>query len=103
MTTTLRQVPEVRFGLGHFSILVAVAAITVLGVAPHPALLAMLLVTVVWASRLPLGLATALGGVAWAYYTGFVVNELGQLTFGTADLMRLILLLVVAAAAHWSR
>lgn len=103
MTTTLRQVPEVRFGLGHFSILVAVAVIMTLGVQPHPALLAMLVVTVVWASRLPLGLATALGGVAWAYYTGFVVNELGQLTFGTGDLVRLILLLLVAAAAHWSR
>ncbi len=103
MTTTLRQVPEVRFGLGHFSILVAVAVIMTLGVHPHPALLAMLVVTVVWASRLPLGLATALGGVAWAYYTGFVVNELGQLTFGTGDLVRLVLLLVVAAAAHWSR
>ena len=103
MSTTLRQVPEVRFGLGHFSILVGIATIVTLHVAPHPALLVVLLLTVVWASRLPLGLAAALGGVAWAYYTGFVVNELGQLTFDTADLMRLILLLVVAAAAHWSR
>jgi len=102
MTTTLWQVPEVRFGAGHGSVLVAVAVVTTLGITPHPALLVLLLVTMVSASRLPLGFATALGAVAWAYYTGFVVNQYGQLTFTAGDLGRLVLLLTVAAAAHWS-
>ena len=103
MTTTLWQVSPVRFGAGHGSVLLTVAVITGLGVPAEPALLALLAVTVVWGSRMPLVLATGLGAVAWAYYTGFVVNQFGQLTFATADVARLILLLAAAAAAHWSR
>lgn len=103
MTTTLRKVPQVRFGAGHGSVLVTVAAVTVLGLAPHPALVLVGAVAAGWAVQLPLLPAVALGAVAWAYYTGFVVNQYGQLTFAVGDLARLGLLLAVAAAAHWCR
>jgi uncharacterized RDD family membrane protein YckC len=103
MTSTLWEVPQVRFGAGHGSVLVTVAAVTVLGLAPHPALLVVGAVMAGWTTRLSLIPAVALGAVAWAYYTGFVVNQYGQLTFAAGDLARLGLLLAVAAAAHWCR
>jgi hypothetical protein len=102
MATTLWQLPQVRFGAGYGTVMVATVVVTAMRLAPDPALLVLGLVTVLWASRLPLGLATALGAVSWAYYTGFVVNQYGQLTFAAGDLIRLVLLLVVASAAHWS-
>ena len=43
-----------------------------------------------------------LGLVAWAYFTGFVTNSLGVLTFDAADLARLALLVVVGCTAHWA-
>lgn len=92
-----------RFGVAHGAVLVTMVVITVFGMAEVAALGAVVVVTVAWASRLPLRFATALGVVAWAYYTGFAVNEYGQLTFAPADLARLVLLIVCAAAAHWSR
>ena len=93
----------VRFGVAHGAVLVTMSVISILGMAEVAALVAVGVVTVAWAIRLPLRFAMALGVVAWAYYTGFVVNEYGQLTFAPADLARLVLLVACAAAAHWSR
>lgn len=41
------------------------------------------------AARLPWLVAVALGVIAWAFFTGFVENTFGQLTFAAGDLVRL--------------
>ena len=48
--------------------------------------------------RLPWQYAVLTGLTAWACLTGFVVNELGQLTFAGADLVRLLVLVAVSAS-----
>ena len=45
--------------------------------------------------------AAVLGLVAWAYFTGFVTNSLGELTFAPDDLARLALLVALCGTAHW--
>jgi hypothetical protein len=93
----------VRFGAANGTVLISAAAFTSLQISPHLALAVLILVTVAWASVLPLGFASALGAVSWAYYTGFVVNSFGVLTFTGSDSVRLLVLLTLAVAAHWSR
>ena len=56
-------------------------------------------VAVLGSLALPVRLAAIVGLGAWAFDTGFVVNAGGQLTFGSPDLERLVLLVLVAAAA----
>jgi hypothetical protein len=60
--------------------------------------LALVLVVGVTVARLPWHYAVLTGLTAWACLTGFVVNELGQLTFAGADLVRLLVLVAVSAA-----
>lgn len=94
-----------RFGAAHGTALLAAAAFTGLHVAPHPALVLLTVLTVGWACILPLGFAAGTGVVFWAYYTGFVINGYGALTFTAGDLGRLVLLVTLAVtvttAAHW--
>lgn len=52
--------------------------------------LVMVLVTVVLGSALmPVGPSALLGASTWAFYTGFVTNAAGVLTFHHGDLVRL--------------
>lgn len=66
--------------------------------APSPAGVAVLLVVTALACPvLPRPAALLLGVTGWALATGFLVNGLGQLTFGGADLLRLAAYAGVAA------
>ena len=51
-----------------------------------------------------MGGSASLGLIAWAWYTGFVENTYGQLTFATDDVRRLAAFVltsaVVAALSH---
>jgi len=65
---------------------------------PSPAGVAVLLVLTALASPVLTRAAAILLGVAgWALATGFLVNGLGQLTFGPGDLLRLAAYAGVAA------
>lgn len=88
-TTSLLDVDHVRTGIGGGSLLVVTSALVVTRV-PTPAFSAVLVVaTMVVASAVGRPGALLLGVTGWALCTGFGVNELGQLTFAPADLLRL--------------
>lgn len=110
MTTTLHtrserarlgRLPTVRFGAAYGTVMITAAVFTATHLAAHPAIVVLLAVTVAWSSRLTLGFAIALGIVSWAYFTGFVVNDYGALTFTSGDLVRLALFVALSGAAHW--
>ena len=92
----------VRFGLGQCGLVATLLLADVAHLADVPTLLAVCLATTLAASYLPAAWAGLLGLVAWAYFTGFVTNRFGVLTFDGADLARLVLLVAVGCAAHWA-
>ena len=92
----------VRFGLGQCGLVATLLVAAAVRLADVPTLLAVCLATTLAASYLPGPWAALLGLVAWAYFTGFVTNSLGVLTFDAADLARLALLVAVGCTAHWA-
>jgi len=102
-TSALWQLDAVCFARAQVDVVVALFACAAFGVSQLFALVVVAAVTVVHAGRLPISAAVGLGLVTWAYFTGFVVNRYGRLTFEGPDLVRLALLLGCAAAAHWRR
>lgn len=103
MTSALWQLVATRFALAQVAVVAALFACAGVGMAEPLALAAVGAVTLLAARRLPAVFGIGLGVVAWAYFTGFVVNRYGQLTFADGDLARLGLLLACAGAAHWRR
>ncbi|HSV40558.1 MAG TPA: hypothetical protein VLI04_17475 [Nocardioidaceae bacterium] len=95
--------PALRFAYAQGAIVAVLFAAALLELDPWPTLITVGIVTMRYASRLPEAYAVVLGLVAWAFYTGFVTNAYGLLTFDDADLARLALLMGVSAAAHWTR
>jgi hypothetical protein len=95
----LREVPEVRFGLAQAAVLVAATLCERLGADVATGTVVLTGVAAAGSVRLPLRLAALVGLSAWAFVTGFVVNAGGQLTFGAADLDRLVLVELVALVA----
>lgn len=59
----------------------------------------LLVTTTVYALVVAWPLAASLGLVSWAFYTGFVTNRFGQLTFAPRDL---VLLAVLVSFATWA-
>jgi hypothetical protein len=89
-----------------FGIAVALVILTLLvtglaGLGAVPSAAAVILVGGLAAARLPGLIALALGGVAWAFFTGFIENSFGQLTFAEGDVARLAAFSVATAVlAH---
>lgn len=100
-TPTVWQLDAVLFARGQVLVIAALFACGATGLARPLALATVVVVTLSWAGRLTLPFALALGASAWAFYTGFVTNRYGELTFEGPDLIRLALLVACAAAAHW--
>jgi len=96
-------VPAVRFAYSQSAVIGALLLCGLLSAAAPITLAVVCTVTVASACRLPLPLASLLGLVSWAYFTGFVTNQYGVLTFDPLDLVRLALLVALGVAAHWSR
>ena len=95
-SASLTDVAAVRFGVAGL----AVVAVTTTCRLLHPGLghVVLAYAAATWALCLvlPWAYAAGIGATAWACLTGFVVNELGQLTFARSDLLRLLLLMSVA-------
>ena len=102
-TSALWQLDAVLFARGQTHVVLALAVCAAAGLADPVVFLTLVLVTVAWAGRLTLPFAIWLAAASWAFFTGFVTNQYGQLTFDGSDLARLALLLACAAAAHWRR
>jgi hypothetical protein len=91
----LSRLAEVRLGVATVLLFATTAALVSLHVPAVAALTALFVQTVLSSLLLRDGrLALLLSLTGWALGTGFVVNRLGQLTFTTADLVRLAALVV---------
>ena len=97
----MAHLSAVRFGLAQCALVAVLLACAAVRLDAISTLVAVCLVTSAAALVLPLRWAAVLGLVAWAFFTGFVTNHLGQLTFATPDLARLALLVTVGGTAHW--
>ncbi len=102
-SSPLRRLPSVRLGLAQGAVVILVLCCRMLGVGAPLTLVLVSGITVACAVGLPTGFGLALGLVAWAWFTGFVANSYGLLTFTGPDLVRLALLSCCGAAAHWIR
>jgi hypothetical protein len=90
----LQDEPGIRFGLGNGALIVTVMACVVLRLNGMYALMALGAVVVLATAAAPVAVGVLLGSSSWAFYTGFVENAYGQLSFHPADLARLAALVV---------
>lgn len=100
----LTSVPEVHLGVANVVVLLVATICHTLTVGVRPADVVMLLIVALSCVGLPVRYAALTGLSAWGFLTGFVVNDGGLLTFATADLLRLAILVglgvTVSAVAH---
>lgn len=102
-TETLWQLDAARFARGQAGVIAVLFVCCAAGMTHQLVLVGVGAATVAYARWLPAPFAIALGLVAWAYFTGFVTNRYGELSFTAPDLASLGLLLACAVAAHWRR
>jgi hypothetical protein len=81
--------PGVRLGIAGGVLFVATGAAVALHLPHGYAAAALLILTLLCCPVLPRAGAVFLGISGWAMTTGFVENDLGQLTFASHDLLRL--------------
>jgi hypothetical protein len=89
--------PGVRFGIAHGGVLLAAFAAAALSLDPAWALGLLGLTAFAAGFALSPTWASGLGISAWAFYTGFLENDLGQLTLSAADLLHLGALVCLGA------
>lgn len=100
-TTTTRRVtdqPGVRFGIANASLVIALVVAGAAGLGSVETELVAVLVAGLTSVGLPLMMTTWMGLIGWAWFTGFVENEYGQLTFADGDVRRLLLFAVATVA-----
>jgi hypothetical protein len=93
----------VRLGIAGGALFVATAVVVGVPVPQGYAAAALLVLTTACCLALPVGAALFLAVAGWALSTGFVANNLGELTFGPHDLLRLATYLAVAALVARAR
>jgi hypothetical protein len=99
---SLREVTEIRMGLGAGGLFLTTAILVALNLRSGPAMIALFLQTGMSCLALERRSAAFLLGVTgWALCTGFVVNQLGDLTLAGPDLARLAAWLVWAQTCCW--
>ncbi|MER6951785.1 hypothetical protein ABT294_48000 [Nonomuraea sp. NPDC000554] len=84
---------------GAFALVVAACAVAALIVPAAEGVVALAAVVgafSIWSRHLVAGLAS--GAMAWCFATGFLVNDMGTLTFTAPDGVRLVAFLAVGAA-----
>ncbi|MFC4785739.1 hypothetical protein ACT8ZV_14770 [Nocardioides sp. MAHUQ-72] len=95
----LTGLPEVRFGLAEAAVVVTATVCHRVGADARTGTVALAVVAVASCLTLPARFTVGVALSAWAFLTGFLVHAGGQLTFRTADLDRLGLLLLLCLAA----
>src|SRR3954451_25358542 len=81
--------PVLRFATAHAVLILVLLASGAAGIGEWGTGSVVILSMGVVAAGIPILLRAALGVVAWAFFTGFVVNALGQLTLRSDDLGRM--------------
>ncbi len=103
MTTTsnrpLLAEPGIRFGGANAAVILSLQACAVLGVRAAQTLLVVATVVVVVSIATPIGVGGMVGAASWAFYTGFVENSSGLLTFHDTDVGHLVVLVGAGAVA----
>lgn len=99
--------PELRFGAAITSVILVLELLTAIHATSAETLVMVLVAVVLGSALMPVGLGALLGASAWAFYTGFVTNAAGVLTFQHADQVRFAVLVglgtVVAVARRRGR
>ncbi|MBO9523550.1 MAG: hypothetical protein J7518_18625 [Nocardioidaceae bacterium] len=85
----MRDENGVRFGMAAGTEVAALTTAGLAGLAPLPTAVWLVLASALAARRLPGWVVLAVGAIGWAFFTGFVENAYGVLTFSDADLVRL--------------
>lgn len=88
----------IRFGIANAFLVLALLAAGAAGLASWETELVTVLVAGLVSVGLPLVMTTWMGLIGWAWFTGFFVNQYGQLTFTDGDLRRLLLFAVAPVA-----
>jgi FtsH-binding integral membrane protein len=100
----LTSEPGVRFGIANGAVVTVFLAASVARLRPEEIAWLAVLTAGLTAVGLRWAVSASLGLIAWAWYTGFVENTYGQLTFATDDVRRLAAFVltsaVVAALSH---
>lgn len=81
--------PGVRFGLATAAEVVALLVTGAVGLGATMSGLVLFSVTALAGLSVGIWIRAVLSVIAWAFFTGFVENRFGVLTFGDADLVRL--------------
>lgn len=99
--TTLRMTdqPGVRYAAACASLFVLTGVLVVADLRGPVAVVLYLVISLEFGTRLSTLPALALGAATWAFYTGFEVNQDGQLTLTGSDAWRLLLFSVATIAA----
>jgi uncharacterized RDD family membrane protein YckC len=100
-TATTHQMtdePGVRFGLANAALVLALLVAGAAGLASWETELVTVLVAGLVSVGLPMLMSVLMGLISWAWFTGFFVNQYGQLTFADGDLRRLMLFGVATVA-----
>ncbi|MGH3333292.1 MAG: hypothetical protein ACRDPJ_18485 [Nocardioidaceae bacterium] len=91
--------PGIRFGSANAAVILSLQACAVLGVRAAQTLVVLASVVVLVSIATPVGVGGMVGATSWAFYTGFVENSYGSLTFHHTDLTRLMVLVGAGAVA----
>lgn len=98
ITPRMTDDPGVRFGIANGLLVTTFIAASVARLDHTMTAMTVVLAAALLGAGLSLTMATSLGVIAWAWYTGFVENRLGQLTFAGEDCQRLVLFTLPAVA-----
>lgn len=91
--------PELRFGAALTVVILVLELCAVAHATSTETLVSVVTVVMLTSAVTPIFLGALLGASSWAFYTGFVTNAAGVLTFHHADVVRLALLVGVGTAA----
>jgi hypothetical protein len=90
--------PGVRFGIANGLLVTTFLAASVVRLGMTGTAWVALLAAGLLGVGLSLSMTASLGVIAWAWFTGFVENRFGQLTFAGEDVQRLVVFTVSAVA-----
>lgn len=90
--------PGVRFAIANGALIATVLVASLGRLGSAETAWAAVLAAGLLGAGLPLSMTAGLGVIAWAWFTGFVENRFGELTFAGDDLQRLAIFTLAAAA-----
>ena len=97
-TSRMTAQPGVRFGIANALLVTTFLAASVARLDPTETAWVAVVAAGLSGVGLSLSMTASLGVISWAWFTGFVENRFGELTFAGDDVQRLALFALAAAA-----